>query len=106
VKIVQLLAVDGVDYDEAIEGAAENGHVKVVQHLLAKGAEPVYGLIGAARGGHTDMVKLMLSYPGINVNFKNKGGYTALDAAENFSHKACAELIRAAGGKRFYELKN
>jgi len=72
--------------------------------LLEKGADPSKGIFGAAEGGHLEILMLLLSQPGIKVNAIDHRGKTPLDYAIEHKHTDCAELIRAAGGKRSSEL--
>ena len=50
--------------DEALQGAAENGHADVVTTLLRAGAdvhaENDYALQWSAKEGHLDVVKILL----------------------------------------------
>ncbi len=88
------------DLSDGLISAACSGHCDIVQLMLDNGADPNRGLHFAAEMGHTDVVKLLLAHPGINVNATIRQDKTPLDWAEENGHTECAELIRAAGGKR------
>ena len=103
--IVQLMLEKGAtDYNRGLEGAAWGGHMDIVQLMLEKGANPNEALYSAALSGRAEIIKILLVQPSIDVNQKNSWGSTALDAAVDTGHNDCAELLRAAGGKRGKEL--
>ncbi len=136
--IVQYMLEKGASPDRGVGGAAKFGHMDIVQFLLEKGdvktdyydiapcVENGYmeiaelllkktkrleeDLISAAQFRNAKMLQLILSQPGIDVNYVTYlGEYkTALDVAEESSSgdSGCVEMIRAAGGKRRCELDN
>ena len=105
--IVHLLISEGAtNLGPGLHMAAYEGHADIVQLLLNHGADPNEGLDGATWSGHAEVLKLLLEQPGIDVNKKDDEGRTLLDAALDVDEEACAELLRAAGGKRGTEVGN
>ena len=102
--LVLVLLNKGVSPRAAMFGSALGGRLALVELLLEKGADPNEGLEVAAVKGNVEIVKLLLSQPGIKVNAIDHRGKTPLDYAIEHKHTDCAELIRAAGGKRSSEL--
>ena len=104
-NIVRLLISEGATkLGTGLHMAAFEGYADIVELLLSHGATPYEGLHVAAWRGHAEVVKLLLAQPGIDVNKKDDEGRTPLDCALEFDEAACAELIRAAGGKESSEL--
>ena len=105
--IVHLLISEGAtNLGPGLHMAAYEGHADIVQLLLNHGADPNEGLDGATWSGHAEVLKLLMEQPGFDVNKKDDEGRTLLDAALDVDEEACAELLRAAGGKRGTEVGN
>ena len=87
--------------------AARDGDVTQVQKLIDGGVDinslarwsnkdrnrQVTGLWAAARNGHVKVVKILLSHPGINVNFAStKYGDTPLSVASQEGHAGVCNI--------------
>ncbi len=112
--VTQLLAA-GADVnawhknDTPLIAAILFGRVNIVKQLLATPGIDVNKttretadtpLHKAAWKGSRQIIPLLLAVPGIDVNAKNAAGDTPLKLAEKFGYPRCAEMIRAAGGKK------
>ena len=80
--VKQLLAIPGIDVNKTTRETADT---------------PLHK---AAWKGSRQIIPLLLAVPGIDVNAKNAAGDTPLKLAEKFGYPRCAEMIRAAGGKK------
>ena len=114
VVVTQLLAA-GADVNAEYQNntplisAILYGRVTIVERLLATPGIDVNKttletadtpLHKAAWKGSRQIIPLLLAVPGIDVNAKNAAGDTPLKLAEKFGYPRCAEMIRAAGGKK------
>lgn len=104
-ELVLLLLDKNAAIGDALNGAVYAGHVDLVKLLLEKGADPNKGMGTAIKNGHVEILKLLLANPNIDVNHRySSSAPTPLDIAEKNGQQECAELIRAAGGKKSSEL--
>ncbi|KAJ7609589.1 hypothetical protein DFH06DRAFT_1246947 [Mycena polygramma] len=90
-------------YGNALQAAAERGHIEMARLLLKKGAEVdaaggQYGnaLWAASRCGHTEIVKMLLEN-GANVNAKGGKYGNALRAASVFGHADIVAVLLEKG---------
>ncbi|OWZ06304.1 hypothetical protein PHMEG_00021459 [Phytophthora megakarya] len=85
VRVVELLALPGVDVDHFDAGG------QTLLHL-------------ACFWGRMELVKLLVA-AGASLKTKNAAGCTALDLATHWGHSAVAEVIRLRGGSSVWEDK-
>ena len=84
--------------------AAEYGHVAVVKELLR---HPRIQVNDTDSDNETALhlacyhgvVQLLVSYPGVNLSFRNDGCATPLEDAEREDHGDCAHILREAGNR-------
>ncbi len=92
--------------DDALHGAARNGHARVVAYLLGRGADvnargffAASALHWAAHNGHADMVALLVSR-GANLTLEDEQFHATADAwAEEGGHPEIAERLRSSRGR-------
>lgn len=96
----------GPELTEIIFNHVREGHVEPVRLYLESGYTPnavnARGdslLILAAYKGHADLVKLLLSQPGVQVDYQNKMGFTALTGASFRGDTGIMQQLLDAGAK-------
>ena len=89
--------------DEALHGAAENGHAETVSVLLERGAninaknkDGQTALHGAAKNGHAETVSVLLDR-GADIEAEDKDGKTPLYLAKINNHEGLAIALVKAG---------
>ncbi len=112
-EVLALLLERGADIDirnkgglTALHAATYAGRMDVVEMLVAKGADvndarnfyQMTPLHGAAEEGHSDVVAFLLTR-NINIEAKERNGYTPLTQAGWRSHWDAADLLLKAGAK-------
>lgn len=104
--------LEGLNPGESLDGAAAlhqaavNGHAGVVFMLLDYGPNPEAGgehgrspLYMAARQGHVEVVKVLQTFGGANVNFRDNYGWTPLHAAASRDHEEVARHLIESGAE-------
>ncbi|MGB2578488.1 ankyrin repeat protein [Elusimicrobium simillimum] len=85
--------------------AVVQGNVEEVKELLSEGADvnAVYSGTGASalwiavRGGNRELINILASFPGADINIKNKDGVSALMLAEQSGLMDVVELLKQKG---------
>lgn len=96
-----------ISKDTALMLASMKGNIKIIKLLLkfgasvnkADSASGSTALMAAAQGGSIDAVKILYA-AGANINQKNKHGHNAIDYAEDYDSKACANFLKQALDKQ------
>jgi len=78
----------------------------LVQALIAAGADinlrdrsDATALMWASHRGYGEIVKVLLEIPNIELDWVNKGGYTALKLAEFNQYPEVVTLLKSVGAK-------
>lgn len=92
-------AINGTGYN-ALTGAVASGHTEIVAWLLAHGADANYrygagysSSINAAANGHLEILKNLVEH-GADLQAQTSDGKTALDLAQERSHREVAGYIQ------------
>jgi ankyrin repeat protein/nucleoside phosphorylase len=95
-----------LDGAAALHQAAVNGHADVVFMLLDYGPDPEAGgihgrspLYMAARQGHVEVIKVLQTFGGANINFRDDYGWTPLHAAASRDHEEVVRHLIESGAE-------
>jgi ankyrin repeat protein len=95
-SIVKLLVERGSKrIQEACYEAITSGHLDIVQYLCSHEKFVMFknAINGAAQYGHINVLSYILECNGVDVNYRNKNGYTPLELASSNGHLEAVRML-------------
>lgn len=95
-NIVKLLVERGSkQIQEACYEAITSGHLDIVQYLCSHEKFVMFknAINGAAQYGHINILNYILECNGVDVNYRNKNGYTPLELASTNGHLEAVKML-------------
>ena len=96
------------DYNKEIENCCKENLIFLLKYFLEIKEAHIKAenefLIGASLNGHIEIIKILIEHKEVNINQKDKSGYTALHWASRNGHKEIVKLLLTEQKEILYAL--